>query len=113
PASAVHNGNNTIQLPNGHGLVTGDAVIYRKAAGPEVLVRASGHDTNFARSEAGSGGLVAGSAAKSQTDTESTTKAYIADDTAARGQTTLDVATLNVEALPTSSFDAQTDTVQA
>ncbi|MEJ2723028.1 MAG: hypothetical protein P8175_00020 [Deltaproteobacteria bacterium] len=115
PLTALDADNDTIDLGPGHDLYTGQTVIYTKGAGPAVTISASGDDYNFARSEAGSGGLVAGSAAEANVTALSTTRAYTADDTDPNDsiQTRLEVSSLTIRADHTAHFDSRTNTLQA
>jgi len=101
-----------ITIGTDNGFYTGQAVVYTKGIGPDLTISASGTDYNFARSEAGSGGLVAGAAAEANVDADSTTRAYIADGTSTN-HSTLEVTRLNINAAHTAKFDSQTDTFQA
>jgi len=115
PSTALDASADTLNVGSDHGLYTGEAVIYTKGTGPSLSISATGKDTNFALSEAGSGGLVAGAGAEANVDADSTTRAYIADDADPDDskKTTLEVSSLNITADHTARFDSQTDTIQA
>ncbi|PKQ08421.1 MAG: hypothetical protein CVT71_00640, partial [Alphaproteobacteria bacterium HGW-Alphaproteobacteria-10] len=63
PATDLNATTDTVNVGTGSGLYTGQAVVYTKGAGPSLKISAVGDDYNFARAEAGSGGLVAGAGA--------------------------------------------------
>ena len=111
PAAALSN--NEINLGPNSGLFLGEAVVYRKSNGPSLTIAANGDDVNFAHSVAGSGGLVAGSAASANTTTGGGASASIADYSGSGNRTNLDVSGLTVSATHTAEFDSQTDTIQA
>ena len=111
PATALSG--SVIGVGPGSGLFLGEAVVYRKSRGPSLAITADGDDVNFAVSVSGSGGLVAGSAASSNTNTGGGATASIADGTAQGPNTQLDVSSLAIDATHTAEFDSQTDTVQA
>ncbi|RLB36288.1 MAG: hypothetical protein DRH20_10105, partial [Deltaproteobacteria bacterium] len=113
PLTDLDEATNTIYVGRGHGLVTGMPVTYRKSAGPTLSITAGGDDTNFARAEAGSGGLIAGSAAEANVDADSTTRAYIADAALAADRAEIEVSSLTVRAHHTARFDSQTNTLMA
>jgi len=81
PSTALDSATDTINLGTNHGFSTGQPVIYRKGTGPSLTISASGDDYNFARSEAGSGGVITGSAAEANVVNTSITRASIADNT--------------------------------
>ncbi|KKK59386.1 hypothetical protein LCGC14_3034910, partial [marine sediment metagenome] len=107
-------GTETINLGADHGLLTGQAVVYKRGAGAALTITATGDDFNFAKSEAGSGGLVAGAAAVANVTANSRTRAYLADDIDGDSvKTDLRVSSLTIRAAHTAHFDTQTDTFQA
>jgi hypothetical protein len=79
-----------------------------------VTVAATGTDVNYAEAEAGSGGVVAGSAARAETTTTSTTRAAI--ETSAAGQRYTVAAAhglVTINALHTARFGGSVDSTQA
>ncbi|MFY9855166.1 MAG: hypothetical protein WAK26_14945, partial [Terracidiphilus sp.] len=82
-------------------------------AGPSVSIAANSTDTSFAKSTAGSGGLIAGEGAVANVNVDAVTRAYLQDGTSGAPQTTLNVSSLAVNATHTENFDSQTDTIQA
>ena len=71
----------SIELGPGNGTYLGQAVVYHSGSGPGGECHGqTGLDTNFAKSVAGSGGLVAGSAAKASVTSNTITNAYLGDN---------------------------------
>ncbi len=112
PAVAVDGTLNTINIGPGNGLYAGQAVVYHHGMGPALTIAATGTDTDYASSTAGSGGLVAGAAAVATTSPGGSTHAFIADGTAA-DHTTLDLSSLAITANQADTFDGKTDSIQA
>ncbi len=110
PATDVNPGTGTINLGS-NSLYLGEPVVYHKSNGPALAISANGDDINFADAVSGSGGLVAGSAASSNTSTGGGASASIADNTGPG--TSLQVSSLTITALHTAEFDSQTSTIQA
>ncbi len=79
-------------------------------SGTSLTVQATGTDENYADSVAGSGGVISGQAAIAKTNTTSLTSATIGSGTDARG---IDVATFNVDADHTSTFDSTVNSINA
>ena len=62
PATQTDVAKNTIELPSGHGLLTGAAVTYGRSGGSVLTISATGTDYAHAISESGSGAWIAGTA---------------------------------------------------
>ena len=78
-----------------------------------VEVSATGTDANYATSEAGSGGVVAGSAARAETTTTSTTLAAIETSDESKRYTVAADGLVTIAALHTASFGGSVDSTQA
>ncbi|MEX8518634.1 MAG: leukotoxin LktA family filamentous adhesin [Leptothrix sp. (in: b-proteobacteria)] len=81
-----------------------------KVTGTTLTVKASGTDDNYASAIAGSGGIVAGSAADVTTTSTSTTKASTGSGNTDRK---LNVSSLDVDASHTTNFNGKVDSVNA
>ena len=93
--------NNTTQATIGTGTLT------NAGRNGQLGVSAEGYDLNTARSEAGSGGVVAGNASSASTSDTSTVTASIG------GNATLNVGTLVVDAVHTDDFSLSATSVNA
>ncbi|MHB8092924.1 MAG: hypothetical protein ACYDH8_15195 [Syntrophales bacterium] len=78
--------------------------------GTSLILAADGTDDNFARSVAGSGGVVSGNAAVARTINSNTTEVSIGGGTADRK---IAADTVQIDARHTAVFNAQTDSISA
>ena len=105
---------NAIDVGQNNNLVTGEPVVYARSGGASLTITATGDDNALASSRAGTGGVVAGSAAQATTNDNTTTQAYIADDTnPSAAYTGMQISALNISAAHEAEFDSKTDTLQA
>ncbi len=81
--------------------------------GATLDVTASGNDGNFAKTLSGSGGLIAGDAASSTTNDNSTTEAYIQNQGAASLLPQINAKSIVLTASHTSGFDSSADSFNA
>jgi hypothetical protein len=103
----VDSDRDTITLPEGHGLVHGQLVTYSRGAGPALTIAATGVDDNFAQAESGTGGVIAGASADADTNTVSTTQAWIGKGSS------LSVKSVDLDALHTSVPNSKVDSILA
>lgn len=81
-------------------------------SGDKVVIDAKGKDTNYAESVAGTGGVVAGSAARASTTSGGLTSASIGERTQIQREST-PVSSLEINASHTVDFNAKTDSTSA